>query len=130
MKKICFVTAARSEYGTLKWIMNDIKMSGVFELQLIATGGHLMKEQGHTIDQIIHRVSQRRGRYEHGRIQEDADKLFSLEFHSCDYICRHGDHQYADEDGHESDQHTIAKVTEHVQIPECGYIAINAYRIR
>ena len=53
MKKICFVTAARSEYGTLKWIMNDIKMSGVFELQLIATGGHLMKEQGHTIDQII-----------------------------------------------------------------------------
>lgn len=53
MKRICFVTAARSEYGALKWLMNDINRSEAFELQLIVTGGHLMKEQGHTIDQII-----------------------------------------------------------------------------
>lgn len=53
MKKICFVTAARSEYGLLKWLMKDIEDADEFELQLIVTGGHLSYEQGHTIDQII-----------------------------------------------------------------------------
>ena len=53
MKKICVVTAARSEYGLLKWLMHDIKESADLELQLIVTGGHLLSEQGHTIDEII-----------------------------------------------------------------------------
>ena len=53
MKKICFVTAARSEYGLLKWLMNDVANSEVFQLQIIVTGGHLSKAQGHTIDQIV-----------------------------------------------------------------------------
>ena len=53
MKKICFVTAARSEYGVLKWIMHDVGQSDYFQLQIVVTGGHLLKEQGHTIDQII-----------------------------------------------------------------------------
>ncbi|MBP3366677.1 MAG: UDP-N-acetylglucosamine 2-epimerase (hydrolyzing) [Treponema sp.] len=53
MKKICFVTAARSEYGLLKWLMHDIRDDDSFQLQLIVTGGHLLKEQGHTIDAII-----------------------------------------------------------------------------
>ena len=53
MKKICFVTAARSEYGLLKWLMSDIDKCEEFELQIIVTGGHLSAEQSHTIDQII-----------------------------------------------------------------------------
>lgn len=53
MKKICFVTAARSEYGLLKWLMKDVDACDEFELQIIVTGGHLSYEQGHTIDQII-----------------------------------------------------------------------------
>lgn len=53
MKKICVVTAARSEYGLLKWLMKDINDSVDFELQLIVTGGHLSYEQGHTVDQIV-----------------------------------------------------------------------------
>lgn len=53
MKKICFVTAARSEYGLLKWLMKDIESSEEFTLQLVVTGGHLSEEQGHTIDQIV-----------------------------------------------------------------------------
>lgn len=52
MKKICFVTAARSEYGVLKWIMKEVENSKEFKLQIIVTGGHLLQEQGHTIDQI------------------------------------------------------------------------------
>lgn len=53
MKKICFVTAARSEYGLLKWLMKDIDVSNDFVLQLVVTGGHLSYDQGHTVDQII-----------------------------------------------------------------------------
>lgn len=52
MKKICFVTAARSEYGLLKWLMKEVDNSKKFQLQLVVTGGHLLEEQGHTIDQI------------------------------------------------------------------------------
>ena len=53
MKKICIVTAARSEYGVLKWLMEDINESDDYDLQLIVTGGHLSWEQGHTVDQIV-----------------------------------------------------------------------------
>lgn len=53
MVKICFVTAARSEYGLLKWIMKDIQACENFQFQLIVTGGHLSYDQGHTIDHII-----------------------------------------------------------------------------
>lgn len=52
MKKICFVTAARSEYGLLKWLMKEVENSDSFELQLIVTGAHLLDEQGHTIETI------------------------------------------------------------------------------
>ena len=53
MKKICVVTATRAEYGYLKWLMKDIQKDSSLELQVIATGTHLDKTQGHTIDQII-----------------------------------------------------------------------------
>lgn len=53
MKKLCFVTATRSEYGLLKWIMKEAEKSDRFQLQVVVTGAHLMYEQGHTIDTII-----------------------------------------------------------------------------
>lgn len=53
MKKICVVTAARSEYGLLKWIMKDIEAADNLQLQVVVTGGHLMQSQGHTVDVII-----------------------------------------------------------------------------
>ncbi len=53
MKKLCFVTATRAEYGLLKWIMRDIIDSHKFIFQLAVTGGHLLKEQGYTVQQII-----------------------------------------------------------------------------
>ena len=52
MKKICVVTAARSEYGLLRWLIEDLRKSNEFDLQLVVTGGHLLNSQGHTIDQI------------------------------------------------------------------------------
>lgn len=52
MKKICFVTASRAEYGLLRWIMQEVRNSELFELQIVATGGHLLPEQGYTVDRI------------------------------------------------------------------------------
>ncbi len=53
MKKICVVTATRAEYGYLKWLMKDIQADSSLELQAIATGTHLEKTQGYTVEQII-----------------------------------------------------------------------------
>ncbi len=53
MKNICFVTAARSEYGLLKWLMYALQRADDFTLQLIVTGAHLIKEQGLTVNEII-----------------------------------------------------------------------------
>lgn len=52
MKKICFITSTRAEYGSLKWLMKDVATSDAFEFQLIVTGAHLMKSQGYTIEEI------------------------------------------------------------------------------
>ncbi|MBQ7680226.1 MAG: UDP-N-acetylglucosamine 2-epimerase (hydrolyzing) [Butyrivibrio sp.] len=50
---ICFITAARSEYGLLRYLMEEIRQTPGLWLQLIVTGGHLLAEQGHTIDRIL-----------------------------------------------------------------------------
>lgn len=52
MKKICIVTAARSEYGYLKYMMSQVMTDPALELQLVVTGGHLLDEQGLTVNQI------------------------------------------------------------------------------
>ncbi|MEG1634916.1 MAG: UDP-N-acetylglucosamine 2-epimerase [Rikenellaceae bacterium] len=52
-KKICIVTAARSEYGLLSRIATLIKEAQEdFNLQLVVTGAHLLEEQGFTYKDI------------------------------------------------------------------------------
>lgn len=51
-KKVCIVTAARSEYGLLRWVIDEVHKSSVLELQLVVTGGHLSEEQGYTYKAI------------------------------------------------------------------------------
>ena len=48
MKKVCIVTAARSEYGLLKWIIDGVHHDSELELQLVVTGAHLSEEHGLT----------------------------------------------------------------------------------
>ena len=48
MKKVCVVTAARSEYGLMRWIIDSIHKDSDLELQLVVTGAHLSPEQGLT----------------------------------------------------------------------------------
>lgn len=52
MKKVCVVTAARSEYGALRWIIEELKQIKGCVVQLLVTGSHLSLEQGLTYLQI------------------------------------------------------------------------------
>lgn len=52
MQKVCIVTASRSEYGLLRWLIEDIKRDDELVLQLLVSGSHLSMEQGLTYRQI------------------------------------------------------------------------------
>lgn len=47
-KKVCVVTAARSEYGVLRWIIDLLNNDKDIQLQLVVTGAHLSEEFGNT----------------------------------------------------------------------------------
>lgn len=52
MKKVCVVTAARSEYGLLRWLLKELQSSSSLQLQLLVTGSHLSPEYGLTYREI------------------------------------------------------------------------------
>lgn len=52
MRKICFVTGTRAEYGLLSRLMRLVKEDKNLRLQLIATNMHLMPEYGETYKEI------------------------------------------------------------------------------
>lgn len=51
-KRIAVVTGTRAEYGLLVSLMRAVAAHPRLELQLVATGIHLLRRFGHTIDQI------------------------------------------------------------------------------
>lgn len=51
-KKIAVLTGSRAEYGILKPLLNQLLERKEFELVLLVTGLHLLKEYGHTIANI------------------------------------------------------------------------------
>lgn len=52
MRKICFVTGTRAEYGLLSRLMRLVKEDKDLQLQVIATNMHLMPEFGETYKEI------------------------------------------------------------------------------
>ncbi|MDC2625155.1 UDP-N-acetylglucosamine 2-epimerase [Bacteroides ovatus] len=52
MRKICFITGTRAEYGLLSRLMRLVNDSEACELQVIATNMHLMPEYGNTYKEI------------------------------------------------------------------------------
>jgi GDP/UDP-N,N'-diacetylbacillosamine 2-epimerase (hydrolysing) len=52
MRKICFITGTRAEYGLLQRLMRGIKDDSELSLQIIATGMHLSPEFGITYQEI------------------------------------------------------------------------------
>lgn len=51
--KVAVVTAARSEYGLLRWLITDMEADGDIDCVLIAAGAHLSAQQGMTVNRII-----------------------------------------------------------------------------
>tara|TARA_B110000008_G_scaffold272322_1_gene304906 strand:- start:6347 stop:7468 length:1122 start_codon:yes stop_codon:yes gene_type:complete len=52
IKKVCIVTASRSEYGLLRWLIDEVKNDHQLCLQLVVTGTHLSPEFGLTYTEI------------------------------------------------------------------------------
>lgn len=52
MKKICFITGTRADYGIMAPIMKEIKESGDSQLQIVATNMHLSERHGMTVKEI------------------------------------------------------------------------------
>lgn len=53
MRKICFVTGTRADYGIMAPLMRAIADSGEAVLQIVATNMHLSPEYGMTVDEIV-----------------------------------------------------------------------------
>jgi len=51
-KKILFVTGTRADFGKLKGLMEHVKNSKLFDHGIFATGMHLLKRYGSTINEI------------------------------------------------------------------------------
>ena len=51
-KKICVITGTRAEFGLLKNLIQELIKSKKIEIKLIATGSHLSKKYGLTLDEI------------------------------------------------------------------------------
>ncbi|MCB9757509.1 MAG: UDP-N-acetylglucosamine 2-epimerase (hydrolyzing) [Candidatus Omnitrophica bacterium] len=51
-RKICVVTGSRADYGHLQNLMRQCVLDSAIDLQIIATGSHLSKEQGQTYRQV------------------------------------------------------------------------------
>lgn len=52
MRRICVLTGSRADYGLLKTLMKLFASDPDFELEIIATGSHLSKYYGNTIEEI------------------------------------------------------------------------------
>lgn len=51
-RRICVVTGSRADYGLLRWVMEEIERRPALELQVVATGTHLVAAFGRTVDAI------------------------------------------------------------------------------
>ncbi|MBC7428151.1 MAG: UDP-N-acetylglucosamine 2-epimerase (hydrolyzing) [Bacteriovorax sp.] len=52
MKKICIVTSTRADYGLLYWPIKELQKLTDIEVNLVATGTHLSKLHGETVEAI------------------------------------------------------------------------------
>lgn len=53
MRKICFVTGTRADYGILSPLMRKVKDSPNAKIQIIATNMHLSPDYGMTVNEIV-----------------------------------------------------------------------------
>jgi len=53
VKKICFITSTRADYGLLRNLMLEFKKDSSINLNVVVTGSHLIKKYGFTINEIL-----------------------------------------------------------------------------
>jgi UDP-N-acetylglucosamine 2-epimerase (hydrolysing) len=53
MKKIAFLTGTRADYGKIKPLITSLKKLPDFEISILVTGMHLLKNYGSTYNQIV-----------------------------------------------------------------------------
>ena len=53
-KKICVITGSRAEYGLFNPLLEEIKKTSMFQLQIVVTGAHLSSFYGSTYQEILH----------------------------------------------------------------------------
>ncbi|PXY28653.1 UDP-N-acetylglucosamine 2-epimerase [Prauserella flavalba] len=52
MRRVCVFTGSRSDYGPMQSVIEALHAEPGIDLRLLATGGHLVGEQGYTVRQI------------------------------------------------------------------------------
>src|SRR5271169_4138661 len=50
--KVCVITGSRSEYGLMRWLIQDLSEDPAIDFKLIVMGAHWMKEYGYTYKEI------------------------------------------------------------------------------
>ncbi|MBE9595063.1 MAG: UDP-N-acetylglucosamine 2-epimerase (hydrolyzing), partial [Proteobacteria bacterium] len=51
-RKILYITGTRADYGLMQSVLKEIEEHPKLELEIVATGMHLMEEFGMTINEI------------------------------------------------------------------------------
>src|SRR5438046_5862898 len=52
LRRICFVTGTRAEFGLMESVLRAIKAHPKLQLQIIATGMHLDRRRGHSLKEL------------------------------------------------------------------------------
>lgn len=52
IRKLCFVTGSRAEFGLLKYLIGDALAHPCFDVNLVVTGAHLSHHHGYTLNEI------------------------------------------------------------------------------
>ena len=52
-KKICYISSSRADYGIVSNLLKELSISKDFKLSVIATGAHLSKKYGNSIEEIL-----------------------------------------------------------------------------
>jgi UDP-N-acetylglucosamine 2-epimerase (hydrolysing) len=53
MKRLAFLTGTRADYGKIKPLMKAVQNTGLFKIEILVTGMHLLPQYGSTVVQVI-----------------------------------------------------------------------------
>ncbi len=79
MKKICFITGTRADYGLIKPLIEQVQKNKSLKLQLIVTGAHLSKAHGLTVNEISEKIDAKVEMLESGDNAESIVKSMGRE---------------------------------------------------